>query len=209
MAPSLQVKDERSIRVEELVEFTNIVRQIIVQKRIDDLEPPRVSRRLHFLRGWESSWEDQADIHQKSVSVQSGWCSSTRESTGSQWGRNGVCPTSIKIPSRVASFENVTGIRACAPIVVAGADRYSRVPRSGAGCESHYAGRSTPQEIVRRHPGPLPSPRTHGLALPHRPGPLRTPLNPAHGPGRRLPHDPPPRHRRWHRHPNRLHKAHV
>ena len=88
VAPSLQVKDERSIRVEELVEFTNIVRQIIVQKRIDDLEPPRVFRRLHFLRGWESSWEDQADIHQKSVSVQSGWCSSTRESTarsGPQW----------------------------------------------------------------------------------------------------------------------------
>ena len=96
VAPSLQVKDERSIRVEELVEFTNIVCQIIVQKRIDDLEPPRVSRRLHFLRGWESSWEDQADIHQKSVSVQSGWCSSTRESTA----RSGAAMASVQRQSK-------------------------------------------------------------------------------------------------------------
>ena len=37
LAPSPQVRDERSIRVEELMEFTNVVRSIILQKRIDDL----------------------------------------------------------------------------------------------------------------------------------------------------------------------------
>ena len=32
-------------------------------------EPPRVSRRLYFLRGWESLWEDQLDIHEKFVNL--------------------------------------------------------------------------------------------------------------------------------------------
>ena len=32
-------------------------------------EPPRVFRRLHYLRRWESSWEDQPDIHLRSGRV--------------------------------------------------------------------------------------------------------------------------------------------
>ena len=37
LAPSPQVRDERSIRVEELMEFTNVVRSIISQRRTHDL----------------------------------------------------------------------------------------------------------------------------------------------------------------------------
>ena len=63
-----------------------------MQKSLDQMnEPPRVSRRLHYSRGWESSWEDQVDIHQKFESVQSGWCSSIRASTthsGPHWRRS-------------------------------------------------------------------------------------------------------------------------
>ena len=36
-------------------------------------EPPRVFRRLHYLRRWESSWEDRADIHLKFVSEPCGF----------------------------------------------------------------------------------------------------------------------------------------
>ena len=53
-------------------------------------EPPRDSRRLQFLRGWER-WEDEVDIHLRFESVRCGWCWSTRASTsrsGPRWSRS-------------------------------------------------------------------------------------------------------------------------
>ena len=43
-------------------------------------EPPRVSRRLHSLRGWEP-WPDRAGSPRRCGSGRSGWCWSTRPST--------------------------------------------------------------------------------------------------------------------------------
>ncbi len=53
-------------------------------------EPPRVSRRLHFLGGW-GPWEDRGNSHQRSESEPSGWCSITSTSTtrnGPPFGRS-------------------------------------------------------------------------------------------------------------------------
>ena len=54
-------------------------------------EPPRVSRRLHYLRRWESLWEEQADMHPRFGNVRYEWWPSTRGSTphsGRQWRRS-------------------------------------------------------------------------------------------------------------------------
>ena len=56
-----------------------------------EAEPPRVSRRLHYLRRWEALWEEQADMHPRFGNVRYEWWPSTRGSTphsGRQWRRS-------------------------------------------------------------------------------------------------------------------------
>ena len=63
------------------------VQKIAKEGRKYGVEPPRVFRRLHYLRELESSWEDRADIHPKFETGPSGWCSSARGSTTPSRGR--------------------------------------------------------------------------------------------------------------------------
>ena len=110
-------------------------------------EPPRVFRRLHYLRELESSWEDRADIHPKFENGPCVWCSSTRGSTTPSGGRWPRLPHRFdRLPARMDAVDGSDSIRQGPPPL----DKWWGVPAaSAATCDQHAPAVAAPTSIFQ------------------------------------------------------------